>query len=160
MRLRHLLTAVAALALYLGAVDARAQTGKDDDKKEEREPRFSDIKWDANLLEVKDKDDKPIIKVLRGEYDKDHKEMSWIAELQCDVKKASPEYKALDDAWRITYGDGPMVCLFDGDKVMLAELRSEIRGKLEGGRKGDRVRFVVKSEGGLANITTIEFRRP
>jgi hypothetical protein len=150
----------AALAVLACCSGVRADDKKDDGTM----PGFPDIKVDVGLLNVYDKGDVQVLKVIRGDYDEDKKEAFWLVELQSDIVKGSAEAKAIDAAWGSQeIGDGPEACFFDKNKVLVGSVKMMTEGRLIGGKKGDRIRLAVKADKAdklFTRAKAMEVRKP
>jgi hypothetical protein len=126
----------AGLALvFLGAATAEKET-------ETTLPGFPTVKTDVRALEPLGPDNKPLLKIVRGEFDKKNATIVWLLELQTDI--GLEEMVAIGHTWYAVGAEqGPIGYFFDKDKVALLFRPVKLSGKLLDGKKGDRVRMTL-----------------
>ena len=133
--MKHIGLIAAGVALvFLGAATAEKE-------KVTSLPGFPDVKANTKLLEPLGKDKKPLLKIVRGEYDPTKHLIIWLLELKTDIGTAEKVF--IDRAWySVGATQGPMAYFFDKDKVALAfrEVKLFPASSTGPGKKGDRVR--------------------
>lgn len=146
---------------------ALAEPPKTDEKKEPVRlpdaplPGFPEITYNGTVLEVPGRDDKPLLKIVKAEYDKDKKMIVWLVELQNDIDYES--WINIHHAWQNDEGDlshGPAAFFFDKDRVQLYAREMKEQGQLRNGKKGDRIRLILDASEGFPEATFMEIRRP
>lgn len=124
-------------------------------------PGFPQIMYNGTVLQVPGRDDKPLLKIVKAEYDKDKKMIVWLVELQADVDYES--WINIHHAWQNDEGDlshGPAAFFFDKDRVQLFVREMKEQGQLRNGKKGDRIRLILDASEGFPEATYMEIRRP
>jgi hypothetical protein len=123
-------------------------------------PGFPDIQYNASLLEPRDKTDKPLLKIIRTDYDENRKLIVWLLELQTDI--GFDQKLSIDGVWcNIGSGAGPAAFFFDKDGVALYFRELKVAGKLNEGKKGDRVRLILDiGQGFPPGAAYMDIRRP
>src|SRR5438445_615369 len=135
-----------AASLTLVFLGAAAAADKD---KDPPLPGFPDITSNVKLFEQPlGTDNKPLLKIVKAEYDVDRRLVSWLLELQADV--GFEEKLSIDNAW-YTIGTpaGPGAFFFDKDHVALYVREVKLSGKLYEGKKGDRIRMILEVGNGF-----------
>jgi hypothetical protein len=106
-------------------------------------PGFPDIKYNASLLEQpRDDHGKPLLKLVRADYDEGFKLVIFLLELQADI--GFDEKLSIDKVWcPVGSSAGPSAFFFDKDGVALYFRTLKQAGKLYEGKKGDRIRLIL-----------------
>jgi hypothetical protein len=150
--------------------DAKVQTAEAPKPEEKKEPvrladaplpGFPNILYNGTLVEVPGRDDKPLLKIIKADYDKDKKVIVWLVELQTDIEYDS--FLNIHKAWQNdegTLSKGPAAFFFDKDRVQLYMHDLKEQGQLRNGKKGDRIRLLLDVGDGFPDATYMEIRRP
>jgi hypothetical protein len=123
-------------------------------------PGFPDIKYNAPLLEQpRDAQGKPLLKLVRADYDEGYKLVIFLLELQADI--GFDEKLSIDKVWcPIGSSAGPSAFFFDKDGVALYFRTLKQAGKLSEGKKGDRIRLILDpGMMGFPDAVYVEIRR-
>jgi hypothetical protein len=136
-----------------------AAPGADDKAKAPPLPGFPDIKFNASLLEPRDDNGKPLLKLIRANYDEERKLVIFLLELQADI--GFDEKLSIDKVWYSSGSSaGPGAYFFDKEGVALYFRVMKLAGKLYEGKKGDRIRLILEPGGfGFPDAAYMEIRR-
>ena len=130
-------------------------------KKEDPLPGFPQILYNADFLEVVGHDKRPLLSVVKTEYDKDKKEIVWLLEAQNDL--TYEDYIIIRTLWENGTGAAakpPVVHFFNKDHVSLYTRELKEEGKLRNAKKGDCIRLILDASNGFPEATLMEFRAP
>jgi hypothetical protein len=130
-------------------------------KKQDELPGFPKIMYNAELLDVTVRGDKPLLAIVKADYNKDKKEISWLVEVQADI--TFEDYVAIRNLWENGSsggGKGPVAYFFNKDQVKLFKRDLKEEGELRNARKGDCIRIILDASDGFPDATSMEIRAP